>query len=322
MSSERIWVLADDRPGNVAQCVGVAEALGEPFKIFDVRYNRWGALHNLVRWDSRRGLTRACRKELEPPWPELVIGAGRRTAPLSRWFKRKFGSKLVQIMDPGWPGRNDFDLIAAPRHDDMAEAPNVIHTMGSCHRARPDRLAAEAAIWAERLGDLPRPYVALVVGGTTKDYPFGLEMASLLIDQTIALAKSMGATILATTSRRTGAAIEALLSDKLPLHSHLHIWREGTENPYMGFLGLADAIVVTGDSMNMCSEASANGGPVFIFSPPGLVNEKHARLHHLLVELGYARMLGDDPTPWRHPPLNAALDVAQAVRQRHLLRHR
>ncbi len=319
MTAERIWVLADDRAGNVAQCLGVAEALGEPFVVKEVRYNRWGRLHNWLRADSRRGLTRECRKTLLPPWPDLVIAAGRRTAPLARWFKRKFGTRLVQIMDPGWPGRQDFDLIAAPVHDDLPDRANVVHTVGSCHRAVPALLADERVRWEARLAHLPRPYLLVVVGGTTKDYRFGPELGRQLVAEAVSLAGVMGGSILVTTSRRTEPELEAVIVEGIPEPRFIHCWREGLDNPYLALLAMADTIVVTGDSMNMCSEACANGGPVYIFSPPGMVNAKHARLHQLLYERGYARPLGADTTPWHHPPLNAALDVAKQVRARGLL---
>jgi uncharacterized protein len=322
MGRARIWVLADDRPGNVAQAVGVAEALDEPFLVKEVRYTRWGRLHNVLRGDSRRGLTRVCRKTLEPPWPSLVIGAGRRTAPLARWFKRKFGTRLVQIMDPGWPGRDDFDLIATPVHDALPPRPNVIHTLGSCHRVVPELLAAERARWEERLAALPRPYLLLVVGGATKEYGFGAARGEELAQQLAALHRKLGGAILVTTSRRTTPDLEQAVLRGIPQPHFVHCWREGTENPYLALVAIADAIVVTGDSMNMCSEACANGGPVYIFSPPGLVNAKHARLHQLLYERGLARPLGGDTTPWTHPPLNAALDVADEIRARRLLQPR
>jgi len=321
MADETVWVLADDRPGNVAQCVGVAEALGQPFRIFQVRYDDKGRWHNLFRGSSLLGIAEDCRAELQQlkTPPKLAIAAGRRTAPLAMWLKRKFGTKLVQIMDPGWPGRGKFDLIAAPRHDKMSARPNVLETVGSCHRAVPALLAAERALWEPRLAHLPHPWLLLSIGGATKDYNFGTDRARQMIAQTAALAKTLGATILATTSRRSGPEIEAVVQECLPPGSFFHPWREDTDNPYLALVGMADVIVATGDSMNMCSEACANGGPVYIFCPPGMVNEKHARLHELLIELGYARLLGDDATPWTHPPLNAALDVAKEVRRRGLL---
>ena len=315
----RIWVLADDRPGNVSQAIGVAEALGQPFTVKRVTYNRWGPLHNLLRADSRRGLTRDCRKTFEPPWPDLVIGAGRRTAPLARWFKRRFGSRLVQIMDPGWPGRGSFDLIATPVHDRMPDAANVIHTLGSCHLALPNRLAAEGAKWAERLADLPRPFLFLVLGGSTKEVPFTPAHGRLLAAETDRLADALGASVLVTTSRRTGAELEEAVIGGLRAPRFVHRWRGGDENPYLGVLALADAIVVTGESMNMCSEACANGGPVYIFAPPDIVNEKYAHLHRLLYVRGFARPLGGDSTPWTHERLNAAFDVAREIKARGLI---
>ncbi len=43
-----IWVLADDRPGNANQALGVAEALGLPFTVKSLAYNRLGRLPNFV----------------------------------------------------------------------------------------------------------------------------------------------------------------------------------------------------------------------------------------------------------------------------------
>jgi hypothetical protein len=318
-SNERVWVLADDRAGNVAQSVGVAEALGMPFSRIEVRYDILGALPNVFRAAGLLGVTRDFRATLTPPWPELVIGAGRRTAPVARWLKRRCGCRLVQIMDPGWPGRADFDLIAAPMHDGAPRGSNAIPTVGSCHRVTPSLLASEENRWKERLASLSPPYLLLVVGGDTKSHPFGVEHARQLVTHSLRLAEAMGATILVTTSRRTRPEVEAVIVQAMPQSSSVYCWRQGAENPYIAFLARADAIVVTGDSMSMCSEACATGCPVYLFAPPGLVNAKYARLHQLLYDRGYARPLGVEHVPWTHPPLNASLDVARVVRARGLI---
>lgn len=316
----KIWVLADDRAGNVAQAVGVAEALEEPFRTVDIRYDRWAALPNVLRGASLWGVTEEKRALLTPPWPDLVIAAGRRTAPVALWIKRQCHAKLVQIMDPGGPHRDRFDLIAVPTHDTLSEAPNIIRTTGACHRVTIQRLDAERPLWEPRFSHFPRPYLALLAGGTTKHHPFTAAMAEELAQQTLTLARRLGATILATTSRRSGPAVEAVLHHHLGGSHFLYCWREGTENPYMALIALADAIVVTGDSMNMCSEATVNGGPLFIYSPPGFVNAKYDKLHSFLYAQGYAKPLGQESMlSWTHPPLNASLDVATAIRQRGLL---
>lgn len=308
-----IWVLADDRPGNVSQALGVAEALGRPFAVKTIRYNALGKLHNAARAASRRGLELWSRKAIETrPPPDLVIAAGRRTAPLARWLKRRYGSRLVQLMDPGWPGRERFDLIAVPLHDELAEAPNVIRTLGACHRATPALLAAEAQRWKDRLPDLPRPWTLVSVGGSTASRTFTAEDARALVEA----CRDFPGSLLAVTSRRTGLAAEGVLTDV----SWLCRWQGQADNPYLALLALADQVVVTGDSMSMACEACANGGPVHIFAPPHLVEPKHAMLHRALYEQGYARpLLGGERTPWRHPPLNASGMVADEIVKRGLL---
>lgn len=312
-------MLADDRPGNVVQALGVAEALAEPFRVRELRYDRRAGWHNALKGASLLGVAASSCAALVPPWPDLVIGAGRRTAPVGRWIKRRSGCRLLQLMDPGWPGRGDFDLIAVPRHDEMPDRPNVFRTLGSCHRAVPAVLAAEGAKWAERLAHLPRPYLMVVVGGSTKERAFGPDFGRQLIAGVAALHRAMGGSILITTSRRTSPELADCLIAALPQPHYFFRWRKDAENPYLGFLALANGIVVTGDSMNMCSEACANEGPVYIFSPPGLVKGKHARLHEALFAEGYARPLGAETAPWTHRPLNAAADVAKEIRTRGLL---
>ncbi|MCH8836078.1 MAG: mitochondrial fission ELM1 family protein, partial [Proteobacteria bacterium] len=208
-----IWLLIDDRAGNRSQCLGVAEALGLSFEVRDLEYTAAGALPHGFLGASFFGLSAKSRAELAPPWPDLVIAAGRRTAPVARRIKRLNGGAtyLVQIMDPGSTGVGEFDLIAAPRHDTITERPNVMRITGAPHRITPARLAAAAAEWRGRFADLPRPWIALIVGGSTRRRTFTDAMARDLGRAASAMAADAGGALLVTTSRRTGAAAQALL---------------------------------------------------------------------------------------------------------------
>ncbi len=317
-SAKRAWVLADDRVGNVSQCLGVAEALGLPYEVKTIRYDRLGALPNALRGAGLLGVEPGSRAGLAPPWPDLVIAAGRRTAPVARWIKRQCGAFLVQIMDPGHPGRDDFDLIATPAHDRTKPGANILEIVGAPHRVTPQRLESEAAIWRPRFVSLPRPWVAVIVGGATRRKPFPVEMASALGTRVAELAAATGGSVLLTTSRRTGPEQEQALAAALPEPRWLHLFGQGGDNPYFGFLALADAIVVTGDSVSMCCEACAAPAPVFIWAPEGWVAAKHARLHASLFELGVAKPLTAVASfeCWPRPRLDAAGDIAQAIRER------
>lgn len=311
----RIWVLADDRAGNVAQAVGVAEALGRPFETKEIRYSPLARLPNALQGATRLGVTPETRLALTPSWPDVVIAAGRRTAPVARWLKRQNPrALLVQIMNPGKTGADEFDLIAIPAHDCTipgGDAPNVMRTTGAPHRVSAARLAAARDTWTQRFAHLPRPLIALIVGGATNRKPFPTPLATTLGEQVVKMAK--GGAVLLTTSRRTGAAAEQALLAAIPQPRFVFTWGDSGDNPYMGYLALADAVVVTGDSVSMCSEACATSAPVYIFAPEDMVAAKHARLHTDLYARGLARPFEGRFESSTHPPLNAAHDIARAI---------
>lgn len=305
-----IWVLADPRAGTAAQALGIAERLGSPFRAVPLE---WGALAALpLAWPSVRGLTPAARSRLRPPWPRLVISAGRRSAPVSLWLARR-GARTVHCMRPGF-GRDGFDLLVLGRHDAPPEAPNILPILGATHRVSPAALAAARAEWAA-LGDMPSPRVALLVGGKVRATGMDPDTAAAIGAQAAGLAGS----VLASTSRRTGDAAAAALAGALREVPHrLFRWGEAGPNPYLGFLAWADAAVVTGDSVSMLSEALAPPGPVFVADPGGL-GPRHRALHASLYAAGQARPLLPDPSPFPRAPLDESGRVAADILARGLV---
>jgi mitochondrial fission protein ELM1 len=313
----RVWVLADPAPGHAGQALGVAEALGEPFAVKTLAYTKAAALPNVLRGASRMGLTAESKRALAPPWPDLVIAAGRRTAPVARWIKRQApGARLVQILHPGQAGLAEFDLVAVPRHDRAPPAANLLPILGVPHRVTEEKLAEAAKLWASNLRHYKRPFLAVLVGGATRRRPFTGRMAADLVSRLAALKLRLGGSFLVTLSRRTPPEVKAALEALLPHPRLIHDPKEGGENPYFGFLALADAVVVTGDSVSMLCEAAATQAPVHLFAPEGWVTAKHARLHDELIAGGYIQRLDGRAMATKHPPLNAAKDVAQAIRDR------
>ena len=332
-----IWVLTDDRPGNTAQAMGVAHALstalGRPIAEIPMRYTAWVRLPNALRGASLLGITDDSRTAFSPPWPDVVIAAGRRLAPVARWIKQQsirdeMGRQtvLAQIMDPGSAGAQDFDVIAVPEHDSGRKAkskPNVITITGTPSRITPEVLICEAEHWRVRFKSLPHPRIALMVGGATKRRGFPVQQARDLGVRVAELVKASGGSVLLATSRRTGPAAEQALLHAIPEPRMTYVWgqsqdgggEERGENPYLGFLASADAIIVTGDSVSMCAEACATDRPVYIHAPSGTVSAKHARLHRQLFDLGVAKPLGEALEDWKHPPLNPAADIATAIRR-------
>ena len=321
-----IWALTDDRAGNRSQCLGVADALGIDYQIKEIAYGPWAALPNGLLGASFAGLTPDNRLGLHPPWPDVVIAAGRRTAPVARKIRalaRRDAREcfLAQVMDPG-VGRGDFGLLAVPRHDGGGSGANILAITGAPHQLTESRLAEEARRWAARFDDLAKPWIALIVGGSTRKRAFTPAMAIELAVRASKMALLAGGSLLVTTSRRTGDATQAL-TEAITAPAQVFRWGEGSveDNPYHAYLALADAVIVTGDSSSMCSEACAGTKPVYIYAPPAPAAPKHGRLHQELFDQGYARPLTGEMADggfeqWTHPPLNAADDIARAIRDR------
>lgn len=312
-----IWALLDDRAGNRAQVEGVARKLGMDFKAIDIEYGLAAALPNALIGASLTGLTRESRARLSPPWPDLVIAAGRRTAPVARWIKGQSAGKarLVQIMDPG-AALEDFDLICRPAHDKGNAADNVMTIDAAPHRLTEDLLASARSDWSGHVAKFKAPRIALLIGGSTRRRTFTDAMAANLCGQVQVVAAETGASILATTSRRTGKVVGTVAA-VLVERSMLYRWDEPGENPYLGFLAHADAVVATGESVSMCSEACSLGKPVYIFAPKDLIGAKHARLHQRLYDGGFAQpFAGKIDFDWTPPTLDVAADIASAIKAR------
>jgi mitochondrial fission protein ELM1 len=125
--------------------------------------------------------------------------------------------------------------------------------------------------------------------------------------------------VLATASRRTGAAATEELARALSVVPHrLHRWGGQGANPLLGFMAWADALVVTGDSVSMLSEALVTTAPIFI-APMGDEGRRHRALHRSLVEAGQARMLDQAPAPFARAPLDEVGRIAAEIRARGLL---
>ncbi len=308
------WVVTDGKPGMVNQCLGLAEALGIDPVVKEVRLRSpWKQLSpHILRFGNSHANTLESAP-LGPPWPDLLIATGRHSVASSLAVgKANPATFRVQIQDPGIDPRN-FDLVVVPRHDRLRGA-NVLATDGALHRITPQRLQVEADKWRDRLTPVPHPRVAVMIGGSNAVYRLTKAVMHRLATGLVQWARTYGAGLMVTASRRTGADNEAILRETLaPVGGF--VWDGRGENPYFGFLGLADVIVVTGDSVSMVSEACSTGKPVYVVDLAG-GSTKFAAFHANLRAAGITRPFGGVLETWTYPPLGDTARVADDVRRR------
>ena len=304
------------------QALGLAEALQRlsPSEITVVRV-KWRRVFDKLpsalkaSWMLDPGSDDPFPKPGEP-WPDVWIATGRATLPLSLMAKRRSGGKtfVVQTQDPRWRTR-DYDLVVAPRHDGI-EGPNVLSITGSPHRISTERLAEGATAFAGRLEPLPRPRVAVLIGGKSRAHDLPEAHAAELADRIAAAVTAAGGSLMLTFSRRTPEAAKAAMTARL---AHLPglIWDGAGANPYFAFLRFADHILVTEDSANMAAEAASTGKPVHIL--PMIATrpaDKFARLHADLRERGAAWPFDGTLEAWSYAPLAETDRAARVIMEK------
>jgi hypothetical protein len=126
------------------------------------------------------------------------------------------------------------------------------------------------------------------------------------------MAEQSGCGLMVTASRRTGPRAFSLIRDALK-DLPAKIWDGKGENPYFAYLGLADAIVVTEDSVNMVSEAASTGKPVMV-APLSGGSAKFDRFHADLRSAGITRTFRGKLELWDYQALDEAQRVATMLR--------
>ena len=314
-----IWAVSDGRAGIRAQALGLAEATARltgavvTEKRLAIR-RPWDRLPARA-WGDPFARLAAGSDDLAPPWPDVLIGCGRRAVPFAEAMPER--TLTVMCQDPRVkPAR--FGLVVPPVHDGLDGA-NVFAILGSPNRLTEARLAADAAKLEAALPPLPRPLTALLIGGDSKDHRMTPAGVAGILDVAEACA-GLGQGLLVSYSRRTPEAAIAALTEGL---ENLPAWiwdgrdvpdagRGGLRNPYFGMLGLAGRVLVTSDSANMVTEAAFTGRPVHLLPLQG-GGAKWRRFHAGLAAHGVLRPdagLGDD---WTYPPLRETDRAAQVV---------
>ncbi len=318
MTTASCWVMTDAKPGMENQCLGLAEALGlHAARKHVFPRPPWKYLPPYLWWTALQAYT-SDSDSLVPPWPDILIATGRATVAASIAIRRASRGRTftVQIQNPGVPFRH-FDLVIPPRHDNCA-GPNVFPTRGALHRVTAQRLAEAASRFAPMLAHLPRPIVAVLIGGSNKIYRVTPRILHDLADKLAAMSRATGAGLAVTLSRRSGAEAEAILREQLAGIPAV-IWNGSGDNPYFAYLGLADYIVVTADSVSMVSEACSTGKPVYVVDLEG-GSEKFRRFHEGLRAEGITREFSGIVENWNYAPLNdterAAAEVSRLMAQR------
>ncbi len=247
--------------------------------------------------------------------PELVISSGVRSGARALLLRARHGCRVVHCaatprLPPQLP--HPFDMMVLPlSRAAPAGTDRVMPVLGVPHVVSPALLDRARLLWADRLAHLPSPRIVVLLGGGTTEPREATQLSRRLAS----MARTRGGCVLAAAlpdcrpdvADAFGAGLSACLS-------LLHRAGEPGDDPMLGFLGTADAVVAAWTGSQTLSEACAGSAPVFTVMPRHPGRQKLGQgLADRLLALDQVRPLQDSFSPWPRTPLDEAGRIARAI---------
>lgn len=291
--------------GTLKQAEAVAMALNAPYRVLEVNTPQpWKFFAPHIVFGLPLGVS--------APWPKLVISAGRQGALFALKVKQKNPStKLVHLLNPHTSAEK-FDLVVRPAHDEAPQITNLFETLGAPCTVDEGVMEAEMAAWRPKLAPFPLPRLALFLGGPRSKNGWETQKIMALKRQLYKFLEVEKGSLFISTSRRTPKGVLNQLLQNLP-PDRVYMWEGMGANPYHAFLGFADAVAVTAESVSMLSEVASLGKPLYSVALEPLP-EKLSHFNRKLEEAGISRLFTGSFNTWGYTPLNETARVAAHIK--------
>ncbi len=281
MSTPRhIWILSEGSPGHVSQSLGLTAAIADKVTVsihqLETRPQFGGLGRTFVRHlrmgKSGRPLPDSflhTKLALTPdpaslPKPDLIVSSGGKSVFAARTLAVRYGAPFVFLGErkpypPEW-----FHTVFTPSALETAACDVRMDIIPTKINAEVVREAAAA--WTDKPGG---HLWAMLIGGPSRSHHYQTSEWEQLASNMTDLARAHGIRWLVTTSRRTGKEIETLLREKLPpdVVADAVWWCHEPQKKLAAYLGAAERLWVTQDSVSMVTEAASVGKPVVVIRP-------------------------------------------------------
>ncbi|HHJ15867.1 MAG TPA: hypothetical protein ENJ80_04130 [Gammaproteobacteria bacterium] len=275
----RVWVLSDDQPGHLNLSRGVVLALQRLGPVQDT------CITFRLRMGLMRNLLRALLNHTGVPLPvsllklfyvfdalpaqgcDLVVSAGGKTSFANAWLARSLRVPNVFTGSLRRLSPQLFSAVLTLEPNDATPVSLVLDLPpGIIDEAT---LSAQAAQFREQYDLVDQHCWCMLIGGDGAGYRYHEPDWQALAQAMNRLAKHYGIRWLVVSSRRTGYQAAQQLRRLLePDSLAVQCWHDlGDEYLAGAFLGTAEKIFVTEDSMTMLGEAMSARRPVYSLRP-------------------------------------------------------
>jgi KDO2-lipid IV(A) lauroyltransferase len=210
--------------------------------------------------------------------PDIIISCGASLAALNLALARENLARSVVIMRPAFLSTKSFDLVIAPRHDQLPKRKNILVTEGALNLVDRDYLESCAKAIREQANISKDLILGFLLGGDTKEFRLNKDMLKEAIRQLKSALERLDGQILVTTSRRTPVQIEDVVREEFSGYERCRFMVIANERNHPaavgGILALSKVVVTSPESISMISEAATSGRYVLVFQGRGL-NRRH-----------------------------------------------
>lgn len=268
-----LWLVDEGSPGHFSQSAGLADALGQliPVKAHRVsgRTKVRGWQRHLIRWlMGKRGaalsdaiLSRIADVAIptEAGSPAMIISSGGKSVFTALALAQRYQVPYVFIGEQKPYPSSWFDCVVSHVKQEASERTIDVELI-------PTPVASDSSIFAAE----PDPKVwCMIIGGSSRSHVYSDDDWHELAEGMNALAQRYQIRWRVTTSRRTGAAAEAILKKHLDTSQVEDAiwWAEAPRRALYDFIRRSSVLFVTQDSVTMVTEAVSARRPVVVVRP-------------------------------------------------------
>lgn len=302
---KRVWILDEGSQGHVVQSRGLIRELSRvvPLEVTEVKI-----LPGLPRKLSRSLVKRMLRlhgkmwlfKTLHPRMrlphgkPDLIVSSGPHSLAALEFLSKHHGCPSVFVQGTVFVPPGTVTCIMRPADGETRE--DIIPIPLLFNEITLEGLRAAKEVYLTRSGrEKTAPLKALFIGESTRKIHFEHSDWAGLADFVNASWKSDGIQWLVSTSYRTSGELEDFLRQHILQEAIFEaVWySKDPRKITQPFMGLADQVFVTMDSLTMMTEAVASGLPVEVICPARHIHnpaDSHHRYIDGLLQSGLIRL--------------------------------
>ena len=296
----RVWVLSDEQPGHYNLSRGIVAALRriQPLRENWVRLKlRVGLARNVLR-----AYLNHADKPGSPAWLklfyrmdhlpregcDLIVSAGGKTSFASAWLAQCLNVPNVYAGSLRRLSPRHFSVVLTLEPIEGAASNLVVDLPPSAVDF--DDMQIQGQRFLDGLDSAEQSYWALLIGGNGAGYAYRRRDWQTLVELMHTLARRYGIRWLLASSRRTGGRTERLLRHCLDssLVADERWYQDGQAFSLEAYLGAAERVFVTEDSMTMLTEAIYSRRPVVSLRPrQAAPTDRYQRMLQSFSESGY-----------------------------------